>query len=308
MDWEGLNRYNKFELRARQAVEGFMTGLHSSPLRGFSVEFSDYRAYNQGESTKNIDWKLFARTDRLYVKNFMQETNLRCVILLDQSRSMCFPFDEKNKSFQHPDKRIFSVYAAAAVIQMLYNQRDAFALGLISSDVDFITPVRSSNQHRHYIFSLMEALTQKPYTDFPQSGGIHKALDRISESIHRRSMVVVFSDLMFDKAYDGEFIRSLEHLRHMKHEVLLFHVLDDRLEGQLAYKNRPYKFVDAETSHSIKLNPVQFQQTYSQIMQQRMKNIRTACNNLMIDCVQCDINQPYDRILRPYFYKRRRLM
>ncbi len=152
-----IEKYKSLDFFARQVVEGFITGLHKSPFHGFSVEFAEHRLYNSGESTKNIDWKLYGRTDKLFVKRYEEETNLRCQVLIDQSSSMYFPL-ERQGNFRKPNKLTFSVYAAALIMELLVRQRDAFGLTLFSDSVELQTEVRSSVLHQRYVYSLMEKL------------------------------------------------------------------------------------------------------------------------------------------------------
>ncbi len=307
MDWslDKITQYTSLEIRANQIVSGFISGLHKSPYHGFSVEFADYRPYNNGESTRFIDWKLYARTDKLFIKNYQQETNLRTLMVIDSSTSMRFPFNKKNLSFDNPDKFVFSVYAASAIISMLYKQRDAFATALVSDKIEQITPFKSSYIHKRYVFSILENMLNKLYKDFTKGSDLPTLLHQISETIHKRSLVCIFSDLLYDD-YE-QFVLALEHLKHNKHEVIVFHVIDKELEQELDFKNRPYKFIDSETNQVVKLNPSQIKDKYKALMNDRFINLRNICNNLRMDYVACDINQSYNQVLLPYFYKRSRL-
>lgn len=304
---ENIKGYSSIELKAKQVVEGFLSGLHSSPFHGYSVEFADYRAYNQGESTKNIDWKLFARTDKLFIKNYNQETNLRCMLVMDSSASMGFPFDNKHNTFENPNKLIYSTYAAACILQMLYKQRDAFGLTLFSDKVDMISSVKSTYQHKRYIYTLLEQLIRKDYKQLKNSSNIAPILHYIAENVHKRSLVIIFSDLLSMQEDNEQIINALQHLRFNKHEVILFHIYDKNLEENLQYKNRPYKFVDVETMQEVKLNPSDIKETYKELMQQNFKYLHHALNNMQIDYVPVDINLSYNKVLLPYFFKRLRM-
>lgn len=305
-DLENIS-YGSIELRAKQVVEGFLSGLHKSPFHGFSVEFADYRAYNSGESTRFIDWKLFARTDKLFIKNYQQETNLRCTIAIDDSLSMCFPFDRKSGDFNNPNKITFAVYAAAAILQMLYKQRDAFSLGLMSDTIDFLSDTKSSISHKKFLFTLLEKLIRQDRKAFKENTDISPLLHQLATQIHKRSLVVIFTDLLSANENTDEFIKALQHLKFAKHEVILFHVFDKNLEENLEYKNRPYKFIDAETKQELKVNPTEIRDKYKEIMTSCFEKIHSACNNMQIDYVECDINKGFDQILIPYFYKRIRM-
>ncbi len=306
MNLENIS-YGQIELRAKQVVEGFLSGLHRSPFRGFSVEFADYRAYNTGESTRFIDWRLFARTDKLFLKNYQQETNLRCTVVMDNSASMCFPFDKKSVSFDNPNKITFATYSAAALINMLYKQRDAFSLALLSDRIDYISEVRSTYAHKKHIFTLLERLMQKDYKTFPKNTDLAPLLHQMATQIHKRSLIIIFTDLLSANENIDEFIKSLQHLKFAKHEILLFHVFDKTLEENLQYKNRPYRFIDIETNEELKVNPSEIREEYMRIMHDNFSKICSACNDMHIDYIECDINKGFDQILVPYFYKRIRL-
>lgn len=288
-------------------MEGFLTGLHKSPFRGFSVEFADYRAYNTSESTRHIDWKLFARTDKLFVKNYEQETNLRCLLVVDNSASMCFPYDKVNLSFDNPNKIIFSIGSCAALVAMLYRQRDAFGLSLLSDKIDFISEIKSNYAHKKYIYTLLQQMYNKPYADYPKSTNLSPLIHQLSEQVHKRSLLVIFSDLLSVQDNEDDFIKSLQHLRYNQHEVILFHTIDKKFETNLAYANRPYRFQDVETGEEYKLNPLEIRNLYTSKVKEKFEKIKNACSNIRIDYVECDINQSIDQVLMPYFLKRVRL-
>lgn len=304
-DLEKISGYSSIEFKANQVVEGFLTGLHKSPFHGFSVEFADTRAYNTGESTRHIDWKLFARTDKLFVKKYEEETNLRCLLVLDNSSSMCFPLEKKG-DFTNPNKLSFSIYACGAIISMLYKQRDAFGISLISNKIDYLSEIKSNFAHKRHVYTLLEQLMDKKTKDFPTDTKIDTIIHQLSEAIHRRSLVIIFTDLLSNSTED-DFIHSLQHLKHNKHEVILFHVIDKQKEEDLVFKNRPYRFIDIETKEEVKMNPTQIQQEYEQTMQDKFNKIHNACNQMQIDFVPCDINKDFSQILLPFFIKRTRM-
>lgn len=292
---------------ARQVVEGFITGLHKSPFHGFSVEFADYRQYNPGESTRNIDWKLYARTDRLYLKQFEEETNLRCQVLLDMSSSMYYPVME-NPTPDNPNKMVFSVYAAAAIFQMLVKQRDAAGLTLFSDKINLHTHTKSTSQHLQYLFGNLEQKLQQPVPgEERENTEIAEALHNIAERIHKRSLIVIFSD-MFDTREDNEKLFSaLQHLRHHKHEVILFHTVDVRTEFDFEFENRPYKFIDMETGNELKLNPKEIKDDYLKRIENFRKELKLRCGQYKIEYVEVDVQKGLEQILLPYFLKRKRM-
>lgn len=303
---EKIIGYPSLELVTNQVVEGFITGLHKSPFHGFSVEFAEHRLYNSGESIKNIDWKLFARTEKLFVKKYEQETNLRCLLVVDHSSSMYFPFDHL-PSFQNPNKITFAAYACGVLVQMLSRQRDAFGLSLISDKIDNITDIKSNFAHKKHIFENLEKLL------LAQDGGerfttnISPLLHELAESIHRRSLIIIFTDLLSENGDEKELISSLQHLRHSKHEVILFHVSDKAKEIDFNFENRPHRFVDIETLQEVKLNPQEIREIYTQTIASKFKSIKEACANMKIDFVDADINQGFEQILLPYIIKRTKM-
>src|ERR1700710_2379487 len=186
-DEQQIRQLANLELLARQVVEGFITGLHQSPFHGFSVEFAEHRLYNNGESVKNIDWKLFARTDKLFVKQFEEETNLRSYLLLDTSSSMNFPDKGLNKLQ-------FSVYAIASLMYLFKSQRDAFGLCLFSDKVDWLSMARSTSTHLFYLFAELEKAYNQPKTNTLTNIG--DVLHHVAEDVHQRSMIIIFSDML----------------------------------------------------------------------------------------------------------------
>lgn len=292
-----IQQYSNLELLARQVVEGFITGLHKSPFHGFSVEFSEYRPYNAGESTKYIDWKLYGKTDKLFIKRFEEETNLRCHIVIDQSPSMYFPLDA-------PESKLsFSVKAAAAIIYMLKKQRDAVGLTLFSDAIDLHTPAKSSTIHHSLLFNNLEQLLDsKP----PTSKGTNaaKVIHEIAEIVHKRSLVILFSDMFEQSASNDELFQAIQHLKHNKHEVILFHTIDHLHELEFEYDNRPYRFIDLETGEQIKLQPNEIKDTYRQQIKALVDDIKLQCLQYKIDFVEADITKGYHQILHPYLVKR----
>ena len=210
------------ELLAKQVVEGFIIGLHKSPFHGFSVEFAEHRLYNPGESTKNIDWKVFARTDKLFTKRFEEETNLRCQIVIDASSSMYFPKEAESNKLQ------FSSLAAAALMNLLKKQRDAFGLSIFDSAVRNHTKAKSSTAHYRLLLTYLDKLLNNPEDN--KTTAAAQALHQIADSIHRRSLVVIFSDMFEQSEATDQLFSALQHLKHNKHEVILFHVVDKQKE------------------------------------------------------------------------------
>lgn len=302
-----IAQLGSLEFLARQIVEGFITGLHKSPFHGFSVEFAEHRLYNQGEPTRNIDWKLYARTEKLFVKRYEEETNLRCQIVIDKSSSMYFPVQNK-LDFEHPNKLWFSIYSSAALIELMRRQRDAVALSTFDADVDLHTAAKLSRTHINMVYGELEKLmspydkSKKTHTDAIQS------LHKIAEMTHKRSLVIIFSDMLDRLDSQEELFAALKHLRYNKHEVVLFHVFDSLHEEKLEYENRPHRFVDMETNEILKLNPADVKENYEKIMLARKDELLQHCHQYQIDYVEADINNDYNQILTSYLIKRQKMI
>lgn len=306
LDQGKLQQFSSLELIARQVVEGFITGLHKSPFHGFSVEFAEHRLYNNGESTKHIDWKLYGRTDKMFVKRFEEETNLRCQIVLDVSSSMYFPFTEK-PGIENPNKMVFSVYAAAAIMNLLKRQRDAFGLSLFSDKIELGTQAKSSSVHLRYLYSELEKyLLARPIDDHRKTSAA-ETLHIIAEQIHKRSLVIIFSDMMDSVADSDTLFSALQHLRHNKHEVILFHVADKRHEFDFEFDNRPHRFIDMESGREVKLQPAEVRERYLERIRQFNEELKLRCGQYRIDIVEADINRGFRQVLLPYLMKRQKM-
>lgn len=301
-----LQQYTHLEFIAKQVVEGSITGLHKSPFHGFSVEFAEHRLYNKGESTKHIDWKLFGRTDKLFVKRYEEETNLRCQIIIDNSSSMYFPILEKQVEGKY-NKISYSVYCAAALIYLLRKQRDAVGLSVFSEKIETHLHAKSSPLHHKVLFNTLEKLLQKPLAEEHRSTFAVDALHQIADAIHKRSLVIIFSDMMDSGTNNDELFSALQHLKHNKHEVVLFHVTDKNKELDFDFENRPYSFVDLETGEEVKVNPNEVKETYVTSINNYTKELKLKCGQYKIDFVEADINKGLDAVLLPYLLKRTRI-
>jgi uncharacterized protein (DUF58 family) len=296
-----LVQFGNIELIARQVVEGFITGLHKSPFHGFSVEFAEHRQYNLGESIKNIDWKLFGRTDKLYVKRYEEETNLRSRIIIDTSSSMYFPYQEKRIT-----KLAYSVYTAAALIHLLQKQRDAVGLTFYSDNINFHSNAKSSSLHSKYLYQNLGNLLQD-HAILERRTKSAEILHQIADKIHKRSLVMIFSDMFSDNGLDNLF-SALQHFRYNKHEVILFHVLDKNHEELFLYQNRPYKFVDMESGEILKLNPAEIKEHFTSGSKSYYDALRLKCGQFDIDFVPADINTDFGEVLIAYLLKRKKLI
>lgn len=296
---ETLLQTNNLELLATQVVEGFITGLHKSPFHGFSVEFAEHRIYNTGESTKHIDWKLYGRTDKLFVKRYEEETNLRCQVVIDTSASMYYPADGLNKIR-------FSVYAAASLMHLLRKQRDANGLTLFDEGISYHSDCKVSLTHLRLLFSKLEQAMQTPPD--AKTSNITQSLHELADRLHRRSLVIVFSD-MFNSGEDKEALFSaLQHLKYNKHEVVLFNVNDDKTETHFDFANRPYLFVDSETGEKLKLFPHHVKAQYLESLNKHKQELKLKCAQFKIDFVDATIGTDFHQILLSFLIKRSKMI
>ena len=301
INYKTARKFGSLELLAKQVVEGFITGLHQSPFHGFSVEFAEHRLYNSGESVKHLDWKLLARTDKLFIKRYEEETNLRCHILIDSSSSMMFPVDQPYNKFT------FSVDAAAALIFLMRKQRDAFGLSIFSDALDFYSPAKSSLTHQRFLLSNLERILKNEKKSFKnKKTNIAKMLNALASKIHKRSLVFIFSDFM---AIDNpeDFANSIKHLRHHLHEIVVFDVSHHNLENQLNLKNKYYNVVDVETGDSIKMHPKQIKEKYITERNFMKSKVHNLLKQQKVDLISADIEIGFDQILLEYLLKRKKI-
>lgn len=302
-----VKQFSKLELIAKQVVEGFITGLHKSPFHGFSVEFAEHRLYNTGESTRHIDWKLYAKTEKLFVKRYEEETNLRCQIVIDTSSSMYYPIMD-NLNQENVNKIGFSTYAAAALVHLLKKQRDAFGVSLFSDEVELHTETKSTTTHSQLVFTELDKLLKPLEKGVSKRSSGAQTLHEIAEKISRRSLVILFSDMIENSEKNQDDLwNALQHLKHNKHEVILFHVVDKKKEIEFDFENRPYRFVDLETGEELKLNPLEVREAYKKSMKTFEHDLKLKCGQYKIDLVEVDISQGFDQVLLPYLLKRKKL-
>ena len=289
------------ELIAKQVVEGFIIGLHKSPFHGFSVEFAEHRLYNHGDSLRHIDWRVFGKTDKMFVKRFEEETNLRCCLVIDTSSSMHFP-----KDADQLNKLQFASLASACILQLLKRQLDAASLALFDEDIHYISACRSANSH----YRLLTTELERTLKYHPSGKGTRAAtaLHQVAEQMHKRSFIVIFSDMMDDVDQIEELFSALQHLRYNKHEVILFHIVEGRHEVDFNFENRPYEFVDLESGEKVKLQPHQIRDEYTSRMQSFQEMIENRCHQYQIDRVPVDLSQPVEQVLYSFFMKRNRLL
>jgi len=298
-----IKGFKNLELLAHQVVEGFISGLHKSPFHGFSAEFAEHRLYNQGESTKHIDWKLYAKTDRLYTKRYEEETNLRCHLIIDNSSSMHYP-SFKNFNINQLNKISFSALAAAAIMNLLKRQRDAVGLSIYSDHYDYYSNEKGSERHHQMLLAkLNEALVNKRDQIITKT---YTYLHEIAEKLKRRSMVFLFTDMFQSDQEEAKLFEALQHLKYNKHEVILFHTYDKEKEIEFNFNNRPKRFVDLETGEHLNLYADNVRQDYKEAVQKYFNELKIKCGQYRIKYVPVNINEDFSAILTSYLVERQK--
>jgi uncharacterized protein (DUF58 family) len=286
---------------AKQVVEGFITGIHKSPFHGFSVEFSEHKLYNKGESTRHIDWKLFAKTEKLYTKKYEEETNLRCHIIIDNSASMHYP-SVKNQNLDSLNKVGFSAVAAASLMEILKRQRDAVGLSIYSDSYEYYAPEKGSERHRKMLLHQLEQLLS---SNSKATTETYQYLHEIAEKMHRRSLIFLFTDMFQTSKDDEALFEALRHLKYNKHEVVLFHTYDGKTELNFNFDNSPKKFVDVETGEEINIYIENVQEKYRNSVENYFKELKNKCLQYKIDYVPVDIHLGFNQVLTNYLIKRK---
>lgn len=293
--------FKNLELLAKQVVEGFIAGMHKSPFHGFSAEFAEHKIYNQGESTKHIDWKLYAKTDKLFTKRYDEETNLRCHLIIDNSSSMHYP-EVKEFSLEHLNKIGFSVLASACLMHILKKQRDAVGLSIYSDAYDYYAPEKGSERHHQMLLGhLAQTVLSKPVN---KKTDTYTYLHQIAEKVHRRSLIFFFTDMFQTATDDAKLFEALRHLKYNKHEVVLFHVFDGEKEFNFDFDNSPKRFIDVETGDFINLYPETIKDSYVEAVNEYFHTLRLKCSQYGIKYVEADINKDFDRILTTFMIER----
>ena len=293
--------FKNLELLAKQVVEGFIAGMHKSPFHGFSAEFAEHKIYNQGESTKHIDWKLYAKTDKLFTKRYDEETNLRCHLIIDNSSSMHYP-QMKDFSINNLNKIAFSALASASLMHILKKQRDAVGMSIYSDAYDYYAPEKGRERHHYMLLSeLSKMVVSKPVNKQTET---YTYLHQIAEKIHRRSLIFFFTDMFQTTTDQKKLFEALRHLKHKKHEVVLFHVFDKEKELTFDFENTPRRFVDVETGEHINLYPESIKDAYEEAVSSYFDALRVKCGQYQIKYVEADITKDFDKILTTYMVER----
>ena len=297
---EKISSFQHLELLANQVVEGFISGMHKSPFHGFSAEFAEHKVYNPGETTKHIDWKLFAKTDRLYTKRYEEETNLRCHLIIDNSSSMHYPKLKDSQLF-YENKIGFSVLASAVLMNLLKKQRDAVGLSVYSDNYEYYAPEKGSDRHHRMILNKLESLLENSKT--PKSTDTISFLHQIAEKIHRRSMIVLFTD-MFQSGDEDALFTALQHLKHNKHKIVLFHVIDEKTELNFDFDAAPRKFIDLESGEEINIFADNIKETYENQVSNYFKKVAITCAQNKIKYVPVSVGNNFEKILTTYLVEK----
>lgn len=298
-----VSGFKNLELLAKQVVEGFIAGMHKSPFHGFSAEFAEHKIYNQGESTRHIDWKLFAKTEKLYTKRYDDETNLRCHLIIDNSSSMHYP-NMQRFDINNLNKIAFSALASASLMHILKKQRDAIGLSIYSDSYDFYAPEKGSERHHqmllHQLNQVVEPKVSQKNTD------TYKYLHEIAEKIHRRSLIFLFTDMFQSSVEEAKLFEALRHLKYNKHEVILFHVFDKKKELTFDFDNKPKRFIDVETGEFINLYADTIKDNYHTAVGNYFDALKLKCAQYKIKYVEADINRDFNNILTTYMVERQK--
>ena len=285
-----IPKINSLELRARLVVEGFMVGLHKSPYHGFSVEFTQHRPYMQGDSLKDVDWKVYGKTEKFFVKQYEEETNLRSYIVLDISRSMKFASGNQVSKIEYASTLV------AALSYLMMKQQDAVGLTLYADRILQYLPPKATRQYLQEIFKNLVNIEASDTTNTAE------CLKSVAEKIKRRGLVIIVSDL-FDNV--DSIIKSLKHFGYQKNEVIVFQILDP-LEKSFAF-GRDAIFKDMETDEEMTTQPFQIQKAYKLAMDEFVSKIKTECLNSNIDYNLVETSSPFDKALLSYIQKRSKL-
>lgn len=299
---EKISGFKNLELLANQIVEGLISGMHKSPFHGFSSEFAEHKLYNQGESTKHMDWKLYAKTDRLYTKRYEEETNLRCHIIVDASSSMYYPKLRADQPF-YENKIGFSVLASAVLMDLLKKQRDAVGLSIYSDVYEYYAPEKGSGRHHRMLLDRLENILASPRET--KNTDTITFLHQIAQKMHRRSMIILFTD-MFQPGNDEALFNALQHLKHNKHKVVLFHVIDKKTEFSLDFDNAPRKFIDLETGEQVNLFAQNVKEDYEKLVDAYFKKVADTCIQYRIKYVPVSVDEKFEKIMTTYLIEKQK--
>lgn len=290
LDPSAVSKLKSIELKARYIVEGFMIGLHKSPYHGFSVEFSEHRSYNQGDPIRNIDWKVYGKREKFYIKQYEEETNLICHIAVDISKSM----DYQNKGAM--SKLEYANTLAASLTYLLLNQQDSVGLALYSDKIEKYLPPKSS---RIYLKTILQAINNVEASNKTKTA---TCLNQVAEKVKKRGLVVIISDFFDDPE---SIISSIKHFNYKKNEVIVFQILDP-IERSFDF-GKDAIFVDSETKDELNTQPYHVQKAYQEAVEEFISKLKGELVNYGVDYNLIETNQPFDKALFSFIKKRARL-
>jgi uncharacterized protein (DUF58 family) len=293
--------FKNLQLLASQVVEGYISGMHKSPFHGFSAEFAEHKIYNQGESTRHIDWKLFAKTDKLYTKRYDEETNLRCHLIIDNSPSMHYPLTKKQE-IGSLNKIGFTALAAASVMNLLKKQRDAVGLSIYANEYEYYAPEKGSERHHNMLLDQLSRISSSKPSG--QTTDTYKYLHEIAENIKRRSLIFLFTDMFQSDRHEDELFEALRHLKYNKHDVVLFHTYDSATEVNFEFSNRPTRYTDVETGEYINLYADNVREEYQKAVKEYFEKLRVRCGQNRIKYMPVDIQQNFDVVMTTFLLER----
>ncbi len=300
---QDIEAFKNLDLLASQVVKGFITGLHSSPFHGFSVEFAQHKPYNPGDNIRNIDWKLLARSNKLFVKQFDEETNLRCRLLLDVSPSMHYPVGSNLKLK-------YATLAAAAICQMLKKQRDAFGISSYNNGILQHTEIKSNERHYINLINILQTYWQSSTTPIASNTNLNlpQTIDFIASTSPKRSLFVILSDMLDEHAQDPNLWQALQHLKHGKNEIIIFHISHASTEELLQFEDREYKFKNLETKENLILNPQEIRKQYIADALLFHKELLNKCLHYKIDYHHANVEEDFNQLLLTFYQKRKRML
>lgn len=286
-------------LLARQVVEGFLIGLHKSPFHGFSVEFAEHRLYNPGDNLRYVDWKVYGRSDKMFLKKFQEETNLRCCLAIDTSSSMNYPASGMTKLD-------YACVSAASLGWLIKKQMDALSLALFDTELYYLCPPKTGGKQQQFIISELENLLRQPKTK--RLTNLPESLHQLAERLHQRSLVIIFSDIPESPSEGNKLLAALQHLKFNKHEVIFIHIAYGEKEIEFNFENRPYLLEDPETGESFQLNPENYRSEYQQEITKYHNFLKNEMMRHETDLLFCDMNKAPEDALRAYLVKRNKMM
>ena len=300
---EKIDSVFNLELSAKRIVEGTISGLHKSPFHGFSTEFLERRPYNNGESTRFLDWKYFAKTDKKYIKKYEEETNLRCHIILDVSSSMYYP---QPLSAELEESKIgYATLLSASLMQIMNKQRDAIGLSMFSDEIEFYSKEKTSRTHFKTLLGELEYNLLKDSK--LEKTKLYNSLHNLADRFHKRSLIVIISDFIDSNKNEEELFEALKHLSFRKHEIILFHVVDKATEIDLDFDNNYHRFIDLESNKEIVLDNLDMRKEYELMTSNHAKMLRFKALQYKMDYKLLDIKLGFKDAIINYLTQRKKI-